>query len=82
MGSTAVPGLTAKPVIDILVGVADLESSRPCIELLSPLQYLYAPYLPDVMHWFCKPSPARRTQHLHLVPSGSARGPPAFEWPG
>jgi GrpB-like predicted nucleotidyltransferase (UPF0157 family) len=20
------------------------------------------------MHWFCKPSPARRTHHLHLVP--------------
>ena len=73
VGSTAVPGLTAKPVIDILVGVADLESSRPCIELLAPLQYVYAPYLPDVMHWFCKPSPASRTHHLHLVPSGSAR---------
>jgi GrpB-like predicted nucleotidyltransferase (UPF0157 family) len=20
------------------------------------------------MHWFCKPSPAHRTHHLHLVP--------------
>ena len=20
------------------------------------------------MHWFCKPSPVRRTHHLHLVP--------------
>jgi GrpB-like predicted nucleotidyltransferase (UPF0157 family) len=25
------------------------------------------------MHWFCKPSPARRTHHLHLVPTGSQR---------
>jgi GrpB-like predicted nucleotidyltransferase (UPF0157 family) len=25
------------------------------------------------MHWFCRPSPARRTHHLHLVPTGSAR---------
>ena len=25
------------------------------------------------MHWFCKPSPARRTHHLHLVPTGSRR---------
>jgi GrpB-like predicted nucleotidyltransferase (UPF0157 family) len=24
-----------------------------------------------VMHWFCKPSPAHRTHHLHLVPLGS-----------
>jgi GrpB-like predicted nucleotidyltransferase (UPF0157 family) len=25
------------------------------------------------MHWFCKPDPARRTHHLHLVPFDSAR---------
>ena len=23
------------------------------------------------MHWLCKPSPAQRTHHLHLVPLGS-----------
>lgn len=73
VGSTAVPGLAAKPVIDIMVGVADLDSSRPCIEVLAGLDYCYAPYREDVMHWFCKPSPARRTHHLHLVPTGSQR---------
>ena len=25
------------------------------------------------MHWFCKPSAAFRTHHLHLVPLGSRR---------
>lgn len=73
VGSTAVPGLDAKPVIDILVGVDDLESSRACFGLLAQLGYLHAPYLPDEMHWFCKPDPARRTHHLHLVPAGSQR---------
>ena len=73
VGSTAVPGLAAKPVIDIQVGVRDLATSRPCIEVLATLEYLYAAYRPDVMHWFCKPDPARRTHHLHLVPTGSAR---------
>lgn len=73
VGSTAVPGLEAKPVIDILVGVADLHSSRACFEPLAEVDYLYAPYLPDQMHWFCKPDPRRRTHHLHLVPEGSAR---------
>ncbi|MFC8618372.1 GrpB family protein [Micromonospora purpureochromogenes] len=73
VGSTAVPGLAAKPVIDIMVGVADLESSRPCIELLEPLSYRYWPYLAEVMHWFCKPRPSHRTHHLHLVPTGSPR---------
>jgi GrpB-like predicted nucleotidyltransferase (UPF0157 family) len=73
VGSTAVPGLDAKPVIDILVGVGDLQSSRACIEPLGRIGYLYAPYRASEMHWFCKPSPARRTHHLHLVPTGSRR---------
>ena len=25
------------------------------------------------MHWFCKPDPARRTHHLHLIPTSSPR---------
>lgn len=73
VGSTAVPGLDAKPVIDILVGVEDLATSRACFEPLAKLEYLYFPYLPDEMHWFCKPDPSRRTHHLHLVPRDSPR---------
>ncbi len=30
--------------------------------------YCYFAYKADEMHWFCKPSPAARTHHLHLVP--------------
>jgi len=71
VGSTAVPGLPAKPVIDIMVAVRSLDASRGAIPALTPLGYLYAPYHADVMHWFCKPSPAFRTHHLHLVPFGS-----------
>jgi GrpB-like predicted nucleotidyltransferase (UPF0157 family) len=73
VGSTAVPGMVAKPVIDIMAGVSGLDESRPCVELLEQLEYCYAPYRADVMHWFCKPSPQRRTHHLHLVPTGSQR---------
>ena len=32
VGSTAVPGLEAKPIIDILAGVRDLDQSRACFE--------------------------------------------------
>jgi GrpB-like predicted nucleotidyltransferase (UPF0157 family) len=71
VGSTAVPGLDAKPVIDILVGVRDLASSRACFEPIAQLGYIYAPYLIDQMHWFCKPDLSRRTHHLHLVPADS-----------
>jgi GrpB-like predicted nucleotidyltransferase (UPF0157 family) len=73
VGSTAVPGLAAKPTIDILAGVADLGSSRECFEVLAELRYHYAPYRAAEMHWFCKPSPLQRDYHLHLVPTGSAR---------
>ncbi|HWW67211.1 MAG TPA: GrpB family protein, partial [Solirubrobacterales bacterium] len=57
VGSTAVPGLDAKPIIDILVGVEDLESSRACLDRLAALGYLYAPYRSEEMHWLCKPDP-------------------------
>jgi len=67
VGSTAVPGLAAKPTIDILVGVTALEAARPCIELLSKIAYCYWPYRPEIMHWFCKPSADRRTYHLHMT---------------
>ena len=71
IGSTAVPGLAAKPVIDIMAGVESLESSRPALAVLERHHYCYAAYRTEVMHWLCKPSPAQRTHHLHLVPLGS-----------
>ncbi len=71
IGSTAVPGLGAKPIIDIMAAVRDLASSKPAIEALKPLQYCYFDYKADVMHWFCKPSDFERTHHLHLVPFAS-----------
>jgi GrpB-like predicted nucleotidyltransferase (UPF0157 family) len=73
VGSTAVPGLAAKSIIDILVGIEDLESSRACFDPLAGLGYLYAPYRVEEMYWFCKPDPSHRTHHLHLVPVGSRR---------
>jgi GrpB-like predicted nucleotidyltransferase (UPF0157 family) len=68
IGSTAIPGLVAKPVIDIMATVDSLNASRPAISALADLGYCYFPYRADSEHWFCKPSPAFRTHHLHLVP--------------
>ena len=67
IGSTAVPGLAAKPVIDIMAGVETLERSREAIKAAATLGYCYFPYQATVRHWFCKPSDAYRTHHLHLV---------------
>jgi GrpB-like predicted nucleotidyltransferase (UPF0157 family) len=71
IGSTAVPGLSAKPVIDIMAPVVSLPAALGAREPLAALGYLYFPYRADVMHWFCKPSLAHRTHHLHLVAVGS-----------
>ena len=71
VGSTAVPGLAAKPVIDVMAAVESLEASRPAIEALTRDGWCYFPYRPESMHWLCKPSPAARTHHLHLIPFGS-----------
>jgi len=73
VGSTAIPNMPAKPVIDIMAAVVSLEESRPAINALPESGYVYFPYRPDIMHWFCKPSAAFRTHHLHLVPLGSKR---------
>ena len=72
VGSTAIPGMPAKPVIDIMASVASLDASRPAIEAVASAGYLYASYKPDLMHWFCKPSPQHRTHHLHLIPMESS----------
>ena len=47
VGSTAVPGLAAKPVIDIMAGVETLQASQAAIAAASGLGYVYYPYRPD-----------------------------------
>ena len=60
VGSTAVPGLAAKPVIDIIAGVRSLDVARAALPALEAAQYCSFDYRPE-MHWFCKPSPDVRT---------------------
>ena len=71
IGSTAIPELGAKAVIDIMAAVQTLDGSRGAIEAAARAGYCYAPYQQELEHWFCKPSFAFRIYHLHLVPVGS-----------
>ena len=71
VGSTAVPDLVAKPIIDIMAPVQSLEASTAAIRAVIAIGYVYYPYKADIMHWFCKPSPSYRTHHLHLVSQNS-----------
>lgn len=73
IGSTAVPGLASKPIIDMIAGVRDLEAARAAFDPLAEQKYLYAPHRPGIAHHFVKPSlrlpPA--THGLHLTEPGS-----------
>jgi GrpB-like predicted nucleotidyltransferase (UPF0157 family) len=70
-GSTAVPGLTAKPIIDLLVGVRSLEEAkRVAIPELEVLGYAYWYDNPDQEHMFFVkglPPNGPRSHHIHRV---------------
>lgn len=68
IGSTAVPGLTAKPIIDMIAGVRDLEEARAAFELLEALGYRYREHRPEA-HLFWKPAPD--ASGVHLTEPGS-----------
>lgn len=74
VGSTAVPGLAAKPIIDMIAGVRELEAARAAFEPLRALGYRYHEHRPEA-HAFSKPESAadwwEQTHHLHLTEPGS-----------
>lgn len=74
IGSTAVPGLAAKPVIDIMVGVRGFEEDAPaCVEALEGIGYecRREAGVPGRI-FFRKFAEDVRTYHLHLVPAGGS----------
>ncbi len=73
VGSTAVPDLAAKPIIDMMAGVRDLEEARAAFHPLRQHFYHYAPHRPGIAHHFAKPSALRAGSDygLHLTEPGS-----------
>ena len=70
-GSTAVPGLAAKPIIDIQVSVASLQPLDPFIAALSSLGYVHVAHDDDVRcPFFHRPALWPHTHHVHLVLAG------------
>jgi GrpB-like predicted nucleotidyltransferase (UPF0157 family) len=72
VGSTAVPGLAAKPIVDLQLSVADVDARSLYVEPLEGLGYLFAPdpASPD-FHFFGLPAARPRTHHLHVCAAGS-----------
>ncbi len=82
VGSTSVPGLAAKPVVDVLALVRSLDEARSAVDVLSGDGWLWWPDDPHRDHrlWFLRPGPAHRTHHLHVHEHGCphARAKVAF----
>lgn len=74
-GSTAVPGLPAKPIIDILVEVSSLDETKQRIAPILEAQgydYFWRPSFgddtPPFYAWFIKRDrDGNRTHHIHMV---------------
>ena len=73
VGSTAVPGMGAKPVVDILLGASSLESIERRIDALISRGYRYVPefeaQLPQ-RRYFVKPAQGDALYHLHAIERG------------
>ncbi|MDQ7829434.1 MAG: DUF4127 family protein [Armatimonadota bacterium] len=75
VGSTAVPGLAAKPVLDIMIGVARLEDLDRLVEPLGRLGYEYVPELevsmPNRRYFRRNNARGERVAQVHAVVVGS-----------
>ena len=75
VGSTAVPGLEAKPIIDILVVVRDLEQVHHYNEAMATRGYIpKGSFGIQGRRFFIKGTETERTHHIHVF----ARGHPAI----
>jgi GrpB-like predicted nucleotidyltransferase (UPF0157 family) len=69
VGSTSIPGMLSKPILDIAVLVDSLDTAEDWIEPLSKLDYWYKGIEPDLQdrRFFAKGPREKRTVYLHVV---------------
>ena len=75
VGSTSVPGLAAKPIIDICVGVERLRVVERRLAAFEALGYTYVPeheYSMPERRYFRRPFQHPRTYHVHCFVLGSS----------
>jgi GrpB-like predicted nucleotidyltransferase (UPF0157 family) len=72
-GSTSVPGLAAKPIIDIQISVRSLQPIEAYANRLRLLGYVHVPHPDDSFcPFFHLPSAWPHTHHVHVVQAGGA----------
>jgi GrpB-like predicted nucleotidyltransferase (UPF0157 family) len=71
VGSTAVPGLGAKPILDLQLSLERLEPRTAFVEPLEGLGYLFVPDPASTDYLlFAKPAQRPRSHHLHVCEAG------------
>ncbi len=76
VGSTAVPGMAAKPILDMQAAVADLGCAPDVAVALGTASWHYVPADLDGRPWrrfFVKVLDGHRAAHLHVMSRGTAR---------
>jgi GrpB-like predicted nucleotidyltransferase (UPF0157 family) len=72
-GSTSVPGLAAKPIIDIQISVASLQPLDAYARALAALGYSHRPHEDDSFcPFFHRPAAWPHTHHVHVVTAGGS----------
>ncbi len=73
VGSTAVPALGAKPIIDIQISVAAVAPIEAYAAVLAQLGYVHGPHPDDAFcPFFHRPAAWPHMHHVHLVEAGGA----------
>ncbi len=74
IGSTAIPHMPAKPILDIMIGVSGMAEADNLTHKLQNADYLYIPEyereLPE-RRFLIKQTQGKRAAHLHVVQSDS-----------
>lgn len=74
VGSTSIPGLGGKPVVDIMIGVSSLDDVENRLDWLEEYDYTYVPEYENSIserRFFRKPATGTRKVHLHCIPLSS-----------
>ena len=71
IGSTAVPGMLAKPILDLAVAIRSFKVGHSLLPVMDALGYEYrGEYGIPGRHYFVRGNPLR-THHLHMLEQGS-----------
>ena len=71
IGSTAVPGLDAKPIIDVQISVVSFEPLNAYRIPIESQSFVFRANNPDLTKRYFREGPGRRRTHIHVRRAGS-----------